>query len=126
MAGSKVDIGEGDAQTRILEGFQDLVTRAYPNMRMLGGIAFVEDDIAKYLRQIRGRAVWQRCRTVGRVRAGVVCLHIRRNQKRQGIRTTLKNLLEKFERKPYGWPLCSHTLQACQTLRPGQDRGHGG
>ena len=51
VAGGKVDIGEGDAQTRILDGFQDLVTRAYPNLRMLGGIAYVEDDIAKYLRQ---------------------------------------------------------------------------
>ena len=29
--------------------------------------------------------------------------HIKRNEA-QGIRTTLKNLLEKFERKPYGWP----------------------
>ncbi len=49
VAGSKVDIGNGDAQTRIIDGFQDLVTRAYPNLQMLRGIAYVEDDIDKYM-----------------------------------------------------------------------------
>ena len=105
VAGSKVDIGEGDAQTRILEGFQDLVTRAYPNMRMLGGIAFVEDDIAKYLRQSVEGLFGNDAALLAESEQELFA-SIQSNQKR-GIRTTLKNLLEKFERKPYGWPFAA-------------------
>ena len=105
VAGSKVDIGEGDAQTRILDGFQDLVTRAYPNMRMLGGIAFVEDDIAKYLRQSVEGLFGNDAALLAESEQELFA-SIQSNQKR-GIRTTLKNLLEKFERKPYGWPFAA-------------------
>ena len=49
VAGSKLDISVGDAQTRIMEGFQNLVMRAYPNLQMLPGINYVEDDIAIFL-----------------------------------------------------------------------------
>ena len=49
VAGSKLDISAGDAQNRIIEGFQNLVMRTYPYLQMLRGINYVEDDISRLL-----------------------------------------------------------------------------
>ena len=105
VAGSKVDIDDGDAQTRIIDGFQNLVTRAYPNLRMLRGIAYVEDDIAKYLRQSVEGLFGNDAALLAESEQELFAF-IQSDQQR-GIRTTLKNLLEKFERKPYGWPFAA-------------------
>ena len=102
VAGSKLDISVGDAKNRIIEGFQDLVIRTYSNLQMLGGIAYVEDDIAKFLRR-SGDGLFGDDATLLTESENELLAHIKRNEA-QGIRTTLKNLLEKFERKPYGWP----------------------
>ena len=94
------------------------------NLQMLGGINYVEDDIAKFLRR-SGDGLFGDDVTLLTESENELLARIKQNED-QGIRTTLKNLLEKFERKPYGWPLCSRTLHACQTLRAGQGGGHGG
>src|SRR5690606_6909953 len=46
VAGSEIEIGHGDAQNRVLRGFHDLISHAYPNLRMLRGITYTENDIA--------------------------------------------------------------------------------
>ncbi|RPI65914.1 MAG: BREX system P-loop protein BrxC, partial [Geobacteraceae bacterium] len=42
VAGADIEIGSEDAQTRVLRGFHELVSRAYPNLRMLRGITYTE------------------------------------------------------------------------------------
>ena len=49
-----MEIDGEDPQTRIVRGFQELIVRTYPNLRMLRGITYSEDDIASYL-QLRPR-----------------------------------------------------------------------
>ncbi len=124
VAGSKLDISVGDAQTRIMEGFQNLVMRAYPNLQMLRGINYVEDDIARFLSR-SGDGLFGDDAALLTESENELLAHIKRNED-QGVRTTLKNLLEKFERKPNGWPYAARTLHARQTLRAGQGGGHGG
>ena len=102
VAGSKLDISVGDAQTRIMEGFQNLVMRAYPNLQMLPGINYVEDDIARFLSR-PGDGLFGDDAALLTESENELLAHIKRNED-QGVRTTLKNLLEKFERKPNGWP----------------------
>ena len=102
VAGSKVDIGDGDAQTRIIEGFQELVIRTYPNMKMLPGINYVEADIARILRR-SGDGLFGDDAALSTESENELLAHIKRNED-QVVRTTHKILLEKFERKPYGWP----------------------
>ena len=101
VAGSKLDISVGDAQNRIIEGFQDLVIRTYPNLQMLRGINYVEDDIAKFLSR-SGDGLFGDDAALLTESENELLAHIKRNED-QGVRTTLKNLLEKFECKPYGW-----------------------
>src|SRR5690606_18884698 len=40
VAGADIEIGSEDAQTRVLRGFHELISRAYPNLRMLRGITY--------------------------------------------------------------------------------------
>jgi len=101
VAGADIEMGSEDAQTRVLRGFHELVSRAYPNRRMLRGITYTENDIAKCLKHSQqglfGNDVTSLAESEQELLAFI------QSNNRSGVRTTLKNLLEKFERKPYGW-----------------------
>jgi len=101
VAGSDVDIGSEDAQTRVLRGFHELISRAYPNLRMLRGIAYTENDIAPCLKASQQGLFGNDATTLAESEQELLAF-IQSNN-RGGVRTTLKKLLEKFERKPYGW-----------------------
>ncbi|MDX9785834.1 MAG: BREX system P-loop protein BrxC [Desulfobacterales bacterium] len=102
VAGNEVEIGGEDPQARITKGFQQLIIRAYPNLRMLRGIAYTENDVVKCLKQSKeglfGNDVTSLAESEQELLAFI------QSNIRGGVRTTLKSLLEKFERKPYGWP----------------------
>jgi hypothetical protein len=101
VSGSEIEIGSEDAQTRILRGFHELIARAYPNLRMLRGINYTENDIIKCLKYsedgLFGNDVTSLAESEQEMLAFI------QSNNRGGVRTTLKSLLERFERKPYGW-----------------------
>jgi hypothetical protein len=101
VAGADIEIGSEDGQTRVLRGFHEVISRAYPNLRMLRGITYTENDITKCLKHSQqglfGNDVTSLAESEQELLAFI------QSNNRGGVRTTLKNLLEKFERKPYGW-----------------------
>ena len=97
VAGADIEIGSEDARTRVLRGFQHLITRAYKSLGMLPQVAYTENDIAKWLAHHRQGVLSDLAESERELLSA-----IQRNSK-GGLRTTLKSLLEKFERKPYGW-----------------------
>jgi len=101
VAGTDIEIGSEDAQTRIVRGFHELISRAYPNLRMLRGITYTENDIAKCLKHSQQGLFGNDATSLAESEQELLAF-IQSNN-RGGVRTTLKNLLEKFERKPYGW-----------------------
>ena len=101
ISGGDVEITSEDAQTRIIKGFYELITRAYPNLRMLRGISFKEDAIRTILQDKNGTLLGTDTTTLAESEQEVLAF-IQRN-KQGGVRTTIKSVLEKFERKPYGW-----------------------
>jgi len=101
VAGTDIDLGSEDAQTRVLRGFHDLVSRVYPNLRMLRSVTYNETDIAKYLKHSQEGLFGNDATTLAESEQELLAF-IQGNN-RSGVRTTLKNLLEKFEHKPYGW-----------------------
>ena len=101
VAGADIEIGSEDAQTRVLRGFHELISRAYPNLRMLRGIAYTENDIAQYLKHSQQELFGNDAASLAESEQELLAF-IQSNN-RSGVRTTLKNLLETFERKPYGW-----------------------
>ena len=101
VAGSEIDIGGEDPQTRISRGFHELITRVYPNLRMLRGITYTENDVAKCLKYSEDGLFGND--TTSLAESEQELLAFIQSNTRNGIRTTLKSLLEKFERKSYGW-----------------------
>ncbi len=101
VAGSEIEMGSEDAQSRVLRGFHELIARAYPNLRMLRGINYTENDIGKCLKYsedgLFGNDVTSLAESEQELLAFI------QSNNRGGVRTTLKSLLERFERKPYGW-----------------------
>ena len=97
VAGADIEIGSEDAQTRALQGFQKLVPRAYPNLQMLPSIAYTENDIARCLEHSKQGLITSLAESEQEQLAYI------QSNSRGGIRTTLKILVERFERKPYGW-----------------------
>lgn len=96
VAGADIEIGSEDAQTRVLRGFHELISRAYPNLRMLRGIDYKEENLKSILSKPLGD-VYHLTESEQEIIAFI------QSNNRGGVRTTLKSLLERFEHKPYGW-----------------------
>ncbi len=101
VAGADIEVSSEDAQTRVVRGFHELITRAYPNLRMLRGISYSEDMLKTILDNKGGTLFGTDATSLAESEQEL--LSFIQSNNRGGVRTTLKNLLEKFERKPYGW-----------------------
>lgn len=117
--GSELEVASGDAQTRVEQGFYSLIALAYPNLRMLRGIVYAESDVARYLKHAAQSLPGSD--TAESEQEMLAFIH---NNRQSGLRSTVKNLLERFERSPYGWyreailctlaKLCAHgKVEAC-------------
>lgn len=100
MAGSEIEIAGEDPQTRIIRGFHQLITRVYPNLRMLRGVVYKEEQLNSILTSMQGTLDGE----IQVSESEQELLAFIQSNSRGGVRTTLKKLLEKFERKTYGWP----------------------
>ncbi len=101
VGGSEVDSGSEDPQMRIIQAFHDLISRAYPNLRMLRGAVYTENDIAKLLKYSKEGLFGNDVSALSEPEQEAFAF-IQSND-RGGVRVTIKSVLEKFERKPYGW-----------------------
>lgn len=101
ISGSEVEIGSEDAETRIILGFQDLITRVYSNLGMLRGVNYTQDAIATYLQDPGVGLLGDDGAVLSEAEQEILAF-VQSNYRR-GVRTTIKALLERFERKPYGW-----------------------
>ena len=101
VANVEVEISSEDAQARVLRGFHELITRVYPNLNMLRGIVYTEEMIKTILSNKNGTLLGNDVTPLAESEQELL-IFIQSNH-RVGVRTTLKHLLEKFERKPYGW-----------------------
>lgn len=102
VAGGEVEISSNDAQNRIVEGFSELISRTYTNLRMLGDVSYTESDIEKYMKLSEPRLIEDDVSSLSESEREL--LSFIQGNKNNGIRTTLKSLTERFESKPYGWP----------------------
>jgi len=96
-----VDVSTEDGQTRVLKGFEHLLQTTYPNLRMLRDIPFNEADIGKHLRMVEDGLLANDATSLTEPEQELLAF-IQSNA-RSGVRTTVKSLIERFERKNYGW-----------------------
>lgn len=105
VSGEQMDMASGDAVNRIEKGFESLIAKVYPNLRMLQGVNYQEEQIAHILNESGETLFGNNATEMSEAELEVIST-INQNHK-VGIRTTLKTLLDKFEKKPYGWSVAS-------------------
>jgi len=104
VAGQELELGGEDGQGKMIKAFGELIKHTYPNLKMLRGVQYSENDIASILTQAEQGLFGDEAMLPEPQQE--MLSHIQSNN-RGGIRTTVKTLLEKFESKPYGWSFAS-------------------
>jgi hypothetical protein len=101
VRGDELEIGGEEAQDRIAKAFQTLVDKVYTNLPMLRGVSYSEADINKSV-QPESNLFGSGGTGLGEAEQDV--LSFINGQARNGVKVSVKYLIEKFTTKPYGWP----------------------
>jgi hypothetical protein len=94
-----------DALARVTDGFQDLVSRTYTQLKLLDGVTYSEQQVAGAANPDSGlfdAAAWTKLATPGEE----VLSFVLRKQA-LGEQVTVKTIVDAFQAKPYGWDLAS-------------------
>ncbi len=108
VEGKELDVTASDPVERVTRGFEKLVSRSYPNLRMLGKYDYSEKDLENILRG-KDRELFKGDETLSEPESEIFNL-IRRNIT-NGVRTTIKEVVSHFEGNTYGWPLMAILCQ---------------
>jgi len=100
VAGAEIELSGEDGQNKMVRAFGELIKHAYPNLKMLRDITYSENDITNIIKKT-GQGLLGNDTQLPEAQQEMFSF-IQSNS-RGGIRTTVKSLLEKFERKPNGW-----------------------
>lgn len=101
VSGTEIEVGGEDAQNRIISGFHELIKRVYTQLKMLGGNVYAEAEIGNFLAHSEEGLFGNDAIALSEPEQEVLSAISSNN--RGGVRTTVKSLVEKFGRKPYGW-----------------------
>ncbi|MFG1346539.1 BREX system P-loop protein BrxC [Xanthobacter autotrophicus DSM 431] len=110
VRGEEIEVRSEDPQARIERAFQTLVDKVHVNLGMLRGVAYSENEIGKFLTHGNDGMFGEGAANLTEAEQEI--LNYAQANARNGIRTTVKAVVERFERKPYGW---SYTAILCTT-----------
>ena len=102
----EIEVSGEEPRGRVSKGFEELVSRIYPNLRMLQGIAYKEEDIPRCL-QSSSEATLLADEPSTFSEAEEELLSFIKGKNKEGIRTTLKGVVDEFGKRPYGWYLAA-------------------
>ncbi|MFW6724652.1 BREX system P-loop protein BrxC [Streptomyces sp. MAR4 CNY-716] len=95
-----------DAVARVTDGFQDLVSRTYTQLKLLGGITYSEQQVAAFANpDPSGMFDDPSLSQLATPGEEVLSFVLRRD--RIGEQVTVKTIAGVFQAKPYGWDLAS-------------------
>lgn len=95
-----LDVTAADAQTRINDGFGKVIAATYTNLSMLGGKNLSEQSLSGLVNPADG--MFEENRSILDVPAGDLLGHLEMRGKRHEM-VTMKQLIERYTTKPYGW-----------------------
>ncbi|MGM0609006.1 MAG: BREX system P-loop protein BrxC, partial [Candidatus Muiribacteriota bacterium] len=95
-----LDIPEKEASERIVQGFNELIKITYPDLKMLPDFHYSEKYISECLKN-KGGGFHGDLSSMGEPEHEI--LSFVKANKRNGLRTTIKSIVERFEKKSYGW-----------------------
>ncbi|MEW1805480.1 BREX system P-loop protein BrxC [Pseudarthrobacter sp. NPDC080039] len=95
-----------DAITRVTDGFQDLISRTYTQLGLLGGVAYSEQQVAAFANPNQSGMIDDSSLSMLAV-PGDEVLSFLLQRDRLGEQVTVKTIVDAFQAKPYGWDLAS-------------------
>ena len=102
---SEVTSSSQEALARVSDGFQELVSRTYTSLGLLGGRAFSEQQVAGAVQNDQGLFGAEELSTLTSPGTELESWII--SQTNLGEQVTVKKIVGRFESKPYGWNLGS-------------------
>lgn len=96
--GSEIEISGEEPKGKLIQGFNQLISSVYVNLKMLGDTQYKEDDI-KYILANKQQILLD----TGLSEVEQEVLSFIKRETDSGLRVTIKKALEKFQTKPYGW-----------------------
>ncbi|MFD3509332.1 BREX system P-loop protein BrxC [Nocardia sp. NPDC058666] len=102
---AEVTSNSQDALTRVADGFQELVSRTYTNLGLLGGKVYPEQQVAGAVQDDQG--LFSAGNLSVLTSPGTEMESWILTQTGLGEQVTIKKVVDRFERKPYGWDLGS-------------------
>lgn len=110
VRGEEIEVRSEDAQARVERAFQTLVDKVHVNLGMLRGAAYSDNEIGRFLTHGNDGMFGEDAANLTEAEQEI--LNFAQSNARNGIRTTVKAVVERFERKPYGW---SYAAILCTT-----------
>lgn len=101
VLGEELDVGGGEAQERIVRGFEKLVDKVYVNLPMLRGVTYSDADISKAA--MPGSGFFGNS-SESLAEAEQEVLNYVQSRFQKGLKVPVKQLADQFGGKPYGWP----------------------
>ena len=95
-----------DAVSRVTDGFQDLISRTYTQLRLLGGSTYSEQQVAAFANADQSGMIDDASLSKLAVPGDEVLSFVLQRDKR-GEQVTVKTIVDAFQSKPYGWDLAS-------------------
>jgi hypothetical protein len=102
---SEVISSSQDAVTRVTDGFQELVSRTYTSLGLLGGLMFPEQQVASAVQNDKG--LFDAATISALNSPGIEMESWIITQTGLGEQVTIKKITDRFEAKSYGWDLGS-------------------
>ncbi len=95
-----------DALGRVTEGFQELISRTYTQLKLLGGVTYGEQQVAGAANPPdSGLFDAEALMKIDQAAQEVLSAILRKTG--QGEQVTMKSIVGTFQAKPYGWDLAS-------------------
>ncbi|WP_027928180.1 BREX system P-loop protein BrxC [Amycolatopsis benzoatilytica] len=94
-----------DALVRVTDGFQDLISRTYTQLKLLGGATYSEQQVASAVKSDSGLFDAETASSLYEPAEEVLSFVLRKET--LGEQVTMKTIVDGFTTKPYGWDLAS-------------------
>ncbi|MBJ7595965.1 MAG: BREX system P-loop protein BrxC [Candidatus Dormibacteraeota bacterium] len=95
-----------DPITRVADGFQDLISRTYIHLSLLGGTTYSEQQVSTFAHPDQSLLIDDPS-LAKLVTPGDEVLSFVLRRDRLGEQVTVKTIVDAFQAKPYGWDLAS-------------------